>query len=136
MPGGMSRRTPMHTIRIRVGMDTRGPPPYIFPIKPRRRLPPSQRERPRKPEGGMRAVDIIRKKRDGHALSPDEIDAFVAGTTGQGGSRWPDYQLSALLMAVVLRGMDAAETAALTRAMVRSGAVLDWAGLPGVPVDK
>lgn len=80
----------------------------------------------------MRAVDVIRKKRDGQPLAEDEIDAFVrAATRGE----WPDYQLSALLMAVVLRGMDADETAALTGAMARSGERLDWSGV-GVAVDK
>src|SRR5262245_61967470 len=81
----------------------------------------------------MRVVDIIRKKRDGHPLDPAEIDAFVAGaTTGA----WPDYQVSALLMAIVLRGMSADETAWLTGAMVRSGARLDLSDLPGPKVDK
>ena len=66
----------------------------------------------------MRAVDIIRKKRDGHALSPAEITAMVAGSaTGE----VADYQWAALLMAIVWRGMNAAETAALTDAMIRSG---------------
>ena len=57
----------------------------------------------------MRAVDIIRKKRDGHPLSPEEIEGFVCATTRR---QWPDYQVAALLMAIVLRGMDATETAA------------------------
>jgi pyrimidine-nucleoside phosphorylase len=81
----------------------------------------------------MRAVDVIRKKRDGHALTKDEIEAFVGAATKK---TWPDYQVSALLMAIVLRGMDAAETAALTGAMVHSGVRLDWSALPGVKVDK
>ena len=81
----------------------------------------------------IRAVDIIRKKRDGEALSADEIEIFVAGaTTGA----WPPYQTSALLMAIVLRGMDAAETARLCAAMVDSGVKLDLSDLPGVKVDK
>ena len=81
----------------------------------------------------MRAVDVIRKKRDGQALTRDEIEAFVAGaTTGS----WPAYQVSALLMAVVLRGMSADETAWLTGAMVRSGVRLDLSELPGAKVDK
>src|SRR5262249_16150814 len=81
----------------------------------------------------MRAVDIIRKKRDGQALDQEEIDAFVAGTTTGG---WPDYQVSALLMAIVLRGMSAEETALLTGAMVRSGVRLDLSDIPGAKVDK
>jgi pyrimidine-nucleoside phosphorylase len=81
----------------------------------------------------MRAVDIIRKKRDGLALTAGEIEAFVSGATGRG---WPDYQVSALLMAIVLRGMDAAETATLTGAMVRSGVRLDLSDLPGSKADK
>jgi pyrimidine-nucleoside phosphorylase len=81
----------------------------------------------------MRAVDVIRKKRDGQALSAAEIEAFVRGATDR---TWPEYQVSALLMAIVLRGMDAAETAALTGAMVRSGEKLDLSDLPGPKVDK
>ncbi len=81
----------------------------------------------------MRAVDIICKKRDGHALSAAEIETFVAAATHH---TWPDYQVSALLMAIVLRGMDAAETATLTGAMVRSGVKLDLSDLPGPKVDK
>ena len=81
----------------------------------------------------MRAVDIIRAKRDGQALSREAIEAFVRGvTTGA----WPDYQASALLMAIVLRGMTAGETAALTRAMVESGRTVDLSGLPGIKVGK
>jgi pyrimidine-nucleoside phosphorylase len=81
----------------------------------------------------MRAVDVIRQKRDGHALTAEEIETFVRAATRH---EWPDYQVSALLMAIVLRGMDAAETATLTGAMVRSGERLDWSDLPGVKVDK
>ncbi len=81
----------------------------------------------------MRAVDILRKKRDGLALARAEIDAFVRGATS---GAWPDYQTSALLMAIVLRGMNADETAHLTRAMVESGKKLDWSDLPGPKVDK
>jgi pyrimidine-nucleoside phosphorylase len=81
----------------------------------------------------MRAVDVIWKKRDGHPLDPAEIEAFVAGATSGG---WPDYQVSALLMAIVLRGMTAEETAHLTGAMVRSGVRLDLSDLPGPKVDK
>ena len=81
----------------------------------------------------MRAVDILRKKRDGLPLERDEIEAFVSGVTS---GAWPGYQASALLMAIVLRGMNADETAHLTRAMVHSGDKLDWSDLPGPKVDK
>jgi pyrimidine-nucleoside phosphorylase len=81
----------------------------------------------------MRAVDLIRTKRDGGTLDRAAIDAFVAGVTS---GSWPDYQASALLMAIFLRGMTAEETAALTDAMVRSGVRVAYPGLPGVPVDK
>src|ERR1041384_4751244 len=81
----------------------------------------------------MRAVDIIRKKRDGQALSPGELRAFVhAATTGE----WPDYQLSALLMAIWLRGMTAEETVTLTAAMTHSGSVLDLSDISGPKADK
>ncbi|HUR33543.1 MAG TPA: thymidine phosphorylase [Vicinamibacterales bacterium] len=81
----------------------------------------------------MRTVDIIMKKRDGHALERDEIVAFVQGVTS---GTLPDYQASALLMAILLRGMSTQETAWLTDAMVHSGIKVDLADLPGVKVDK
>jgi pyrimidine-nucleoside phosphorylase len=86
----------------------------------------------------MRAVDVIRKKRDGEALDAAEIAAFVEGATAAPGDprHWPPYQVSALLMAVVWRGMTAQETAALTAAMIRSGDKLDLSALPGSKVDK
>ena len=81
----------------------------------------------------MRIVDLIIRKRDGRRLSRDEIDAFISGvTTGE----IPDYQASALLMAIFLRGLDAEETGWLTDAMVRSGGRVDLSSLPGVKVGK
>jgi pyrimidine-nucleoside phosphorylase len=82
----------------------------------------------------MRAVDVIRKKRDGGELTPAEIDSFVSGATH--GAGWADYQLSALLMAVFHRGMSPSETAHLTRAMTDSGKRFDLSDLPGPKVDK
>lgn len=76
---------------------------------------------------------IIARKRDGHALTREEIDAFVRGATD---GSWADYQLSALLMAVYLRGMSAEETAHYTDAMMRSGTVADLRHVPGIKVDK
>src|SRR2546430_7227626 len=81
----------------------------------------------------MRAVDIIVWKRDGRTLTREEIRYFVDGVTA---GTLPDYQASALLMAVVLRGMAPQETAWLTDARVRSGIGVDLAGIPGVKVDK
>jgi pyrimidine-nucleoside phosphorylase len=81
----------------------------------------------------MRASDIIRKKRDGLALHAQEITAFVQGVTARS---WPDYQAAALLMAIWLRGMNAEETAALTRAMAYSGQTLDLSDISGPKVDK
>src|SRR5258705_5048403 len=81
----------------------------------------------------MRAVDLIRQKRDGGMLDRAAIDFFVSGVTD---GSLPDYQASALLMAIVLRGMSAEETASLTNAMVRSGARVDLSDIPGAKVDK
>ena len=81
----------------------------------------------------FRAIDVIRKKRDGVELSRDEIESLVNGYTRDD---IPDYQVSAWLMAVVLRGLTRAETAALTDAMLRSGEVLDLSSLRAKKVDK
>ncbi|HUQ88039.1 MAG TPA: thymidine phosphorylase [Vicinamibacterales bacterium] len=81
----------------------------------------------------MRAVDIIRAKRDGEALSREAIESFVRGVTD---GSWEDYQASALLMAVVLKGMNAVETGCLTDAMARSGDRVTLDHIPGVKVGK
>ncbi len=81
----------------------------------------------------FRAIDVIRKKRDGVELSRGEIESLVNAYTHD---QIPDYQVSAWLMAVVLRGMTRAETAALTEAMLHSGEVLDLSSLSAKKVDK
>ena len=80
----------------------------------------------------MRAVDIVRKKRDGGELTGAEIRFMVAGIGGE----VADYQWSALLMATLWRGMTAAETAALTDAMMRSGSILNLDQVEGRKIDK
>src|SRR6187402_379300 len=77
--------------------------------------------------------DIIIKKRDGDALTKDEIEFFARGVTD---GKFADYQATALLMAIFWRGMSAQETAWLTDAMMRSGEVIDLKDLPGAKVDK
>jgi thymidine phosphorylase len=79
--------------------------------------------------------EIIRRKRDGHELAEAELEAFVSGLVS-GTVTHP--QVSAFAMAVYFRGMTMAERIALTRAMTRSGSVLDWRplGLPGPVLDK
>jgi len=81
----------------------------------------------------MRVVDVIAKKRDGGTLSREEIDFFVNGVTR---GTLPDYQASALLMAIVLRGMTIDETSWLTDSMVNSGNRVDLSDIPGVKVGK
>ena len=78
-------------------------------------------------------IDVIAKKRDGLPLLRDDIDEFVRGVSA---GRIPDYQASALLMAIVLRGMSDQETAWLTDAMVRSGEKVDLSRIPGIKVGK
>jgi pyrimidine-nucleoside phosphorylase len=81
----------------------------------------------------MRAVDVIMKKRDGYPLAREEIRFFIDGVTAD---TLPEYQVSALLMAILLRGMTAEETAWLTDAMVHSGVRVDLSDIPGIKVDK
>ncbi|HPK29365.1 MAG TPA: pyrimidine-nucleoside phosphorylase, partial [Bacilli bacterium] len=81
----------------------------------------------------MRMYDIILKKRDGFALTEEEIKFFIKGVTD---GTIPDYQTSSLLMAIVWRGMNKEETAALTLAMMHSGDVIDLSAIKGVKVDK
>ena len=80
-----------------------------------------------------RLVDLIRRKRDGGELSAEEIHYIVSRYTE---GAIPDYQVAALLMAIVLKQMTRAELAALTEAMLHSGSVLDFSDLPGRKVDK
>ena len=81
----------------------------------------------------MRPQDVIRKKRDGVSLSRKEIDYFVAGVTS---GRIADYQVSALLMAIYLNGMNDEEQQALTEAMLNSGNILDFSDIPKPKADK
>ncbi len=81
----------------------------------------------------LRAVDIIIKKRDGEELTRDEIDFFVRGYTA---GEIPDYQASALLMAILWRNMTDQEATDLTMAMAHSGEVLDLTPIIGKAVDK
>ncbi len=81
----------------------------------------------------MRAVDLIRKKRDSGEHTREEIDFLISGYTR---GEIPDYQISAWLMAAWLRGLNRFEIAALTESMLYSGEVLNLADLPGRKVDK
>jgi pyrimidine-nucleoside phosphorylase len=81
----------------------------------------------------MRAVDLIRKKRDSGEHSREEIDFLISGYTR---GEIPDYQIAAWLMAAWLRGLNHAELTALTESMLYSGEVLNLADLPGKKVDK
>jgi pyrimidine-nucleoside phosphorylase len=81
----------------------------------------------------IRAIDVIRKKRDGGELTQSEITALVDGYTR---GEIPDYQASAWLMAVLLKGMTPPESAFLTDTMLRSGEVLDFSDMPKPKVDK
>ncbi len=81
----------------------------------------------------MRPYELIKAKRDGQALAPSDIAAFLAAYTK---GEVPDYQMSAMLMAVYFRGLSAQELSAWAGAMLHSGEVLDLSDVPGVKVDK
>ncbi|MDM5041485.1 pyrimidine-nucleoside phosphorylase [Pediococcus acidilactici] len=81
----------------------------------------------------MRMVDVIDHKRNGSALTKEEISAFVEGYTN---GEIPDYQASALLMAIYFNGMTDEEQANLTMQMLNSGDRLDLSDIPGIKVDK
>src|SRR5690625_1096501 len=81
----------------------------------------------------MHMYDIIEKKRNGQSLSEKEIHFFVNKYTA---GRIPDYQISALLMAIYFQGMTNEEQAMLTKAMVHSGDTIDLSEIQGIKVDK
>ena len=81
----------------------------------------------------MRMVDIITKKKSGYELSPEEISFFIKGYTK---GEIPDYQVSALMMAIFFKGMSEKETLALTMEMADSGDHLDLSAINGIKVDK
>ncbi|MFB3058054.1 MAG: thymidine phosphorylase, partial [Ignavibacteriaceae bacterium] len=81
----------------------------------------------------MNTVELIIKKRDGKALSKEEINFLINSYTK---SKIPDYQFSTLLMAILLKGMTKAETSQLTKAMLHSGKVIDLTSIKGSKIDK
>lgn len=81
----------------------------------------------------MRMYDLIMKKRNGGTLSREEIEYMIAEYTA---GNIPDYQMSAMMMAIYFQGMSAEETVALTMAMAHSGDMMDLSGISGVKVDK
>ena len=81
----------------------------------------------------MNMYDLITKKKRGGELSADELSYIINGYTA---GEIPDYQVSALLMAIYFRGMTVAETAALTEIMAASGGHIDLSGIPGHKIDK
>jgi pyrimidine-nucleoside phosphorylase len=81
----------------------------------------------------LRPQDVIRKKRDGQELSREEIGFFIEGVTN---GRIADYQISALLMAIYLKGMSQREQQLLTEAMLASGSILDFSDIPRPKADK
>ncbi|MCA1640107.1 MAG: thymidine phosphorylase, partial [Acidobacteria bacterium] len=81
----------------------------------------------------MNPQDLIRKKRDGGKLLPEEISAFVRGVSN---NTWADYQISALVMAMFINGLNLSEQNALTEAMLNSGEVFDFSELDAPIADK
>jgi pyrimidine-nucleoside phosphorylase len=81
----------------------------------------------------MRTVDLIRRKRDGEELSPEEITALIDAFAR---NEVPDYQISAFLMATYFSGMTDREVSAMTEAMIHTGETVDLSSIPGVKVDK
>jgi pyrimidine-nucleoside phosphorylase len=81
----------------------------------------------------MRMVDLIEKKRDGNEFTTDEINFIISGYTN---GSIPDYQMSALTMAIFFKGMTDRERADLTMAMVKSGDQIDLSAIEGIKVDK
>jgi len=81
----------------------------------------------------MNTTELIRKKRNGNQLNKDEINYLINNYTN---GKIPDYQLSALLMAILLKGMNSIETAALTNSMLNSGKIIDLSSFNGFKIDK
>lgn len=81
----------------------------------------------------MRIYDIIKKKRDGYSLTKEEINYFIKNYTED---KIPDYQISALLMAIYLNKMDKEETLDMTKAVINSGDTFDLSEIKGIKVDK
>ncbi|MEJ2104273.1 MAG: thymidine phosphorylase [Ignavibacteriaceae bacterium] len=81
----------------------------------------------------MNTTELIRKKRNGQQLGKDEINFLISNFTA---GNIPDYQISALLMSILLKGMNTAETSALTNSMLNSGKIIDLSSLKGFKIDK
>ena len=81
----------------------------------------------------MNIVDLIIKKRDGGKLTKEEIEFFIKGVTD---SSIPDYQVSAMLMAIYFQNLDNEATSELTMAMAHSGGTFDLSSVEGIKVDK